>query len=52
MMFLGGLCLGFPWIWIRIVGAIALATAIILGFVFQKKPSRLSTKKNDAGIAK
>jgi TRAP transporter 4TM/12TM fusion protein len=33
ILFFGGLCLGFPWVWIRIVGAMIIAAALILGFV-------------------
>jgi TRAP transporter 4TM/12TM fusion protein len=46
ILFFGGLCLGFPWLWIRIAGMLALAGALILGFTFQKNANPTSTQHN------
>jgi TRAP transporter 4TM/12TM fusion protein len=52
ILFLGGLCLGFPWLGIRIVGAVSLAAALILEVMLQRKAGPISIKDKRGEVIK
>ena len=49
MLFAGGLCLGLPWLEVRLAGGVLVAAVLVIGFGIQKGESRVPGKVRPSG---